>query len=202
MSSDVVTEPHILVLFYSRGGKTAELAETIADGILSVGGIDARLRTVPPLDGDAPAGDYLYCEPTDLASAAGLAMGSPTRFGTMAAPLKHWWEQTTPQWLNGDLVDKPACVFTSTSTLHGGQEATLLSMMLPLLHHGLVIAGTPYTEAELHTTESGGSPYGPTHWDKDRRPLSRDEMRLARAQGKRLARLALALANDRNGAPA
>ncbi len=187
--------PYILILFYSRGGRTAELAETIAEGVLAVPDMDARLRTVPPIGGQQEPGDYLFCETDDLIGAAGLAMGSPTRFGTMAAPLKHWWEQTTPQWLNGDLVDKPACVFTSTSTLHGGQEATLLSMMLPLLHHGLMIVGTPYTEARLHTTESGGSPYGPTHWDKEQRPLSRDEKALARAQGKRLARLSLALQN-------
>ncbi|MCH8553166.1 MAG: NAD(P)H-quinone oxidoreductase [Natronospirillum sp.] len=185
--------PYILILFYSRGGRTADLAEVLAEGVLSASGMEARLRTVPPLGGQPEDNDYLYCETADMVGAAGLAMGSPTRFGTMAAPLKHWWEQTTPQWLNGDLVDKPACVFTSTSTLHGGQEATLLSMMLPLLHHGLIIVGTPYSETVLHTTESGGSPYGPTHWDKDQRSLSRDEKTLAKAQGRRLARLAMAL---------
>lgn len=188
--------PFVLVLFHSRGGKTAALAETLAEGVLAVPGIDARLRTVAPW----PSGhnhdetsDYINAEVADLQQCSALAMGSPTRFGTMASPLKYWWEQTTPQWLNGDLVNKPACVFTSTSSLHGGQEATLLSMMVPLLHHGMVLVGTPYTEAGVHTTESGGTPYGASHWDKDQRPLSGEEKTLARAQGKRLAKLALAL---------
>lgn len=187
---------YVLVLFYSRNGKTAALAEAIAEGVLSVPEVDARLRTVPPLHtatGSREDSDYLHAEVSDLQHSSALAMGSPTRFGTMAAPLKHWWEQTTPQWLNGDLVNKPACVFTSTSSLHGGQEATLLSMMVPLLHHGMVLAGTPYTEAGVHTTESGGTPYGVSHWDKDQRPLSAEEKTLARAQGKRLAHLAVAL---------
>lgn len=179
----------ILVLFYSRGGRTAELAEAIAEGVERSQQMNARLRTVPSLQG-SQSSEYVACTTDDLQHAAGLALGSPTRFGTMAAPMKHWWEQTTPQWLNGDLVNKPACVFTSTSSLHGGQEATLLSMMVPLLHHGMLILGLPYTEAKLHTTESGGTPYGATHWDKDQQPLSRDEITLARSQGERLARIA------------
>lgn len=179
----------VLVLFYSRGGRTAELAEAIAEGIERTQHLNARLRTVPSMHGEQDS-PYVLCTPDDLQHAAGLALGSPTRFGTMAAPMKHWWEQTTPQWLNGDLVNKPACVFTSTSSLHGGQEATLLSMMVPLLHHGMLILGIPYTEAQLHTTESGGTPYGASHWDKDQRPLSRDEINLARSQGERLARTA------------
>ncbi len=182
--------PYILVLFYSRGGKTASMAEVMAEGIATVPGMDARLRTVAALDDPKIESDYPLCDIDDMVQCAGLAMGSPTRFGTMAAPLKHWWEQTTPQWLNGDLVNKPATVFTSTGSLHGGQEATLLSMMLPLLHHGLIITGTPYSEARLHTTESGGTPYGPSHWDKDKRALSADEKHLLRAQGKRLATIA------------
>jgi NAD(P)H dehydrogenase (quinone) len=179
-------DPYLLVLFYSRGGRTAELAEAVAEGIERSGQFSARLRTVPALQGDT-ASEYVVCGADDLVHASGLALGSPTRFGTMAAAMKHWWEQTTPQWLNGDLVNKPACVFTSTSSLHGGQEATLLSMMVPLLHHGMLIQGIPYTEAKLHTTESGGTPYGASHWDKDQRPLSRDEINLARSQGERLA---------------
>ncbi len=182
-------DPYLLVLFYSRGGRTAELAEAIAEGIERSRYFNARLRTVAPLQGDASS-DYVIGVADDLVHASGLALGSPTRFGTMAAPMKHWWEQTTPQWLNGDLVDKPACVFTSTSSLHGGQEATLLSMMVPLLHHGMLIQGIPYTEAKLHTTESGGTPYGASHWDKDQQPLSRDEIALARHQGERLAQTA------------
>lgn len=185
--------PYILVLYYSRGGKTAAMAEVLAEGVASVNGMDSRVRTVSALDDASPSDDYPPCTIDDMVYSAGLAMGSPTRFGTMAAPLKHWWEQTTPQWLNGDLVNKPACVFTSTSTLHGGQEATLLSMMVPLLHHGMVLIGTPYTESTLHTTESGGTPYGPSHWDKDRRALSSEEKHLLRAQGKRLATLAMKL---------
>lgn len=190
--------PFILILFYSRGGKTAQLAQHLAHGVESVAGMDARLRTVPSLNTADDESDYLTAEVADLRDCTGLALGSPTRFGTMAAPMKHWWEQTTPQWLNGDLVNKPACVFTSTSSLHGGQEATLLSMMLPLLHHGLVIMGTPYTEALVHTTESGGSPYGVTHWDKDKKALTREEIQLSHAQGKRLATMALQLHNGKN----
>lgn len=185
-----MAEPYILVLFYSRGGKTADLARYIAEGVESVSGIEARLRTVPSLHQEDMPSEFVVASKVDLRDCAGLALGSPTRFGTMAAPMKHWWEQTTPEWLNGDLVNKPACVFTSTTTLHGGQEATLLSMMVPLLHHGFMLMGTPYTQAELHTTSSGGTPYGVSHWDKDKQAISRDEIVLARAQGKRLAAVA------------
>lgn len=191
-------DSYILVLFYSRGGRTAELAEAVAEGIEKAGLLSARLRTVPALSAQT-ASQYINCTPEDLVDASGLALGSPTRFGTMAASMKHWWEQTTPQWLNGDLVNKPACVFTSTSSLHGGQEATLLSMMVPLLHHGMLIMGIPYTEAKLHTTESGGTPYGATHWDKEQQPLSRDEISLARSQGERLARTAWQLKQATHG---
>lgn len=185
-------DEYILVLYYSRGGKTAAMAEVLAEGISTQQQIDFRIRTVPAIaaPADTADADYPLCDIDDLVHCAGLAMGSPTRFGTMASPLKHFLEQTSPQWLNGDLAGKPACVFTSTSTLHGGQEATLLSMMLPLLHHGMLLMGTPYTNADLHTTESGGTPYGPSHWDKDRRALSAEEKRLLRAQGKRLAQVA------------
>lgn len=196
-------DEYILILYYSRGGKTATMAEVLAEGIS--GTFNTRIRTVPAIR-EASSGeprpappeeqDYPLCEIDDLVQCSGLALGSPTRFGTMAAPLKHWLEQTSPQWLNGDLAGKPACVFTSTSTLHGGQEATLLSMMVPLLHHGMLLMGMPYTQSDLHTTESGGTPYGASHWDKDRRTLSGEEKRLLRAQGKRLATIASQLQQE------
>jgi NAD(P)H dehydrogenase (quinone) len=186
----------ILVLYYSRHGKTRRLAELIAQGIESVPGAEARLRTVPAVstvaeatEPDIPASGAPYVEIEDLAECAGLAMGSPTRFGNMASALKYFLDGTSAQWLSGTLSGKPAVVFTSTGSLHGGQEATLLSMMIPLLHHGMLVMGLPYTQPELMTTESGGSPYGATHWAgvDNKRSLTEDEKRLAIALGRRLA---------------
>ncbi len=198
--------PIILVLYYSRHGATRKLAELIAQGIESVAGVDARLRTVPAVstvteatEADIPKDGAPYVELADLADCAGLALGSPTRFGNMAAPMKYFLDGTAAQWLAGTLSGKPAVVFTSTGSLHGGQEATLLSMMIPLLHHGMLIMGLPYTNPELMTTSSGGSPYGPTHWsgiDGDK-PITDDEKRLAIAMGKRLAETAAKLQGAR-----
>jgi NAD(P)H dehydrogenase (quinone) len=197
------TNPIILILYYSRHGATRKLAELIAQGVESVPRADARLRTVPPVstvaEASAPAipdSGAPYVELADLADCAGLALGSPTRFGNMAAPLKYFLDGTAADWLAGTLAGKPACVFTSTGSLHGGQETTLLSMMLPLLHHGMLVMGLPYAHPELMRTASGGSPYGATHWaglDGDR-AISDDEKRLAIALGKRLAQAAGALA--------
>ncbi len=189
----------ILVLFYSRHGATRKLAELIAQGIESVPGCDARLRTVPAVSSVAeatapelPAEGAPYVEAADLADCAGLALGSPTRFGNMAAPMKYFWDGTASEWLGGTLAGKPACVFTSTGSLHGGQESTLLSMMIPLFHHGLMVLGLPYTNSELMTTSGGGTPYGASHWsgiDGDK-AISDDEKRLAVALGRRLAETA------------
>lgn len=193
----------ILVLYYSRHGATRRLAEAIALGIDSTPGCAARLRTVPAVSTvceatapDIPEAGPPYVELADLEACAGLALGSPTRFGNMAAPLKYFLDGTSPVWLSGALAGKPACVFTSTGSLHGGQEATLLSMMLPLLHHGMLILGLPYTEPDLMRTASGGTPYGVSHHagGDGLRPVDEDELRLAVAQGKRLARHALQLA--------
>lgn len=194
----------ILVLYYSRHGATRELARAIAQGVDSVPGAEARVRTVPAVstvceasEPDIPADGPPYVELRDLEECAGLALGSPTRFGNMAAPLKYFLDGTTPQWLSGALAGKPACVFTSTGSLHGGQESTLLSMMLPLLHHGMLLVGIPYTESALSTTETGGTPYGASHHaraDARGHGLSADEKNLAGALGARLARTALALA--------
>lgn len=193
----------ILVLYYSRHGATRELARAIAQGIDSVPGAESRVRTVPPVSTvceatapDIPDDGPPYVELRDLEECAGLALGSPTRFGNMAAPLKYFLDGTTPQWLAGALAGKPGCVFTSTGSLHGGQESTLLSMMLPLLHHGMLLVGIPYTESALSTTNSGGTPYGASHHaraDARGHGLSADEKTLASALGARLARAALAL---------
>nr|WP_296661778.1 NAD(P)H:quinone oxidoreductase [Paraburkholderia sp.] len=191
----------ILVLYYSRHGATLELARAIAQGIDSVPGAEARLRTVPPVSTvceatrpDIPDDGPPYAELRDLEECAALALGSPTRFGNMAAPLKYFLDGTTPQWLSGALSGKPACVFTSTASLHGGQETTLLSMMLPLLHHGMLLLGIPYTESLLNTTQSGGTPYGASHHARvGAHGLSTDEKTLAVALGARLARAATAL---------
>ena len=186
----------ILVLYYSRYGATAEMAQLIARGIETVAGCQARLRTVPPVstvceasEDDIPAEGPPYATLEDLDECAGLAMGSPTRFGNMAAPLKYFIDSTSNLWLGGKLAGKPASVFTSTSSLHGGQETTLISMMLPLLHHGMLIMGLPYVETELLTTTSGGTPYGPSHTagTDSKRPLSDEEKHLCTALGKRLA---------------
>lgn len=192
----------ILVLYYSRHGATRKLAELIAQGIESVPGAEARLRTVPAVstvseavEPDIPRNGAPYVEQGDLAECAGLALGSPTRFGNMAAAMKYFLDGTATDWLAGTLSGKPAVVFTSTGSLHGGQEATLLSMMIPLLHHGMLVMGLPYTHPELMNTASGGSPYGATHWagiDGDR-PVTEDEKRLAVALGRRLAEAAAKL---------
>lgn len=193
----------ILVLYYSRHGAVAQMAQTIARGVEQVDGVSARLRTVPavsPLSEATaplvpPAGPP-YAELADLEECAGLALGSPTRFGNMAAPLKYFIDGLAAEWASGTLVDKPACVFTSTATMHGGQEATLLSMMIPLLHHGMLIVGIPYTEPLLTSTLAGGTPYGASHVSGARgeRSIHDDERELARALGRRLARAALKLA--------
>ena len=196
------SSPNILVLYYSRHGATRKLAELIGQGIDSVPGIEARLRTVPAVstvseatESDIPSGGAPYVELQDLAECAGLALGSPTRFGNMAAAMKYFLDGTSAQWLSGTLAGKPAAVFTSTGSLHGGQESTLLTMMVPLLHHGMLLMGLPYTLPELMTTATGGSPYGPTHWSglDGNKPISDDEKRLAVAMGKRLAETALKL---------
>jgi NAD(P)H dehydrogenase (quinone) len=195
-----MSEPYILVLYFSRGGATAAMAEQIARGVELQPNMSARLRTVPPVTPefeqrgeDIPPTGPLYCEPGDLRDCAGLILGSPTRFGNMASPLKYFIDSTSALWLSGAMIDKPAAVFTSTSSLHGGQESTLLSMLLPLLHHGMVIVGLPYSEPGLMSTESGGTPYGASHWagEKNDRPMSETEMSLCRALGKRVARLAV-----------
>ena len=189
----------ILVLYYSRTGGTAEMARYIARGIEEIPGMQARLRTVPPVStvceavaDDIPTAGPPYAELNDLKECAGLALGSPTRFGNMAAPLKYFLDSTSSLWLSGALAGKPAAVFTAASSLHGGQETTLLSMMLPLLHHGMLITGLPYTEAALMETRSGGTPYGPSHWSglEGRAQLSPEEKRLCRSLGRRLAETA------------
>lgn len=194
--------PYILILYYSHHGAVAEMAAQIARGVESVDGISARLRTVPKVSPvteatapQVPAEGAVYCTEDDLVNCSGLALGSPTRFGNMAAPMKYFLDGTAAQWVSGSLVDKPAGVFTSTASLHGGQESTLLSMLLPLLHHGMLYCGLPYTEAALNETATGGTPYGPSHVAGPRsdRPLSGHETALCRALGKRLAATALKL---------
>jgi len=194
-----MVEPYILVLYYSRHGATAAMARQVARGVERVAGMAARLRTVPPVSADCeqsaddiPGDGPLYCELDDLRECSGLVMGSPTRFGNMAAPLKYFLDSSSSLWLSGALIDKPAAVFTSTSSLHGGQESTLLSMLLPLLHHGMVVAGLPYSEAGLMATASGGTPYGASHWagPDNSRALDDGEAALCRALGSRIARLA------------
>ena len=193
----------ILVLYYSVGGSVRRMADLVAEGIERVPGAAARLRTVPrvsPMTQVAappvPESGAPYAELGDLEECAGLAMGSPTRFGNMAAPLKHFLDGTALLWQRGTLSGKPACVFTSTASLHGGQEATLVSMMLPLLHHGMLIVGTPYTQPELNATRSGGTPYGASHFagTADDLPITAEERSLCIAQGRRLAEVALQLA--------
>jgi NAD(P)H dehydrogenase (quinone) len=195
-----MAEPYILVLYYSRHGATCTMAEQIARGVEQVPGIQARLRTVPAVstvcesvEEDIPVEGALYCEEHDLAECAGLALGSPTRFGNMAAPLKYFIDGTSSLWMSGELIDRPAGVFTSSASMHGGQESTLLSMMLPLLHHGMLLTGIPYSEKELMQTQSGGTPYGASHvaGSGQSRVVDDDEQALCRALGKRLARLAL-----------
>jgi NAD(P)H dehydrogenase (quinone) len=194
----------ILVLYYSVGGSVRRMAELIASGIERVPGAEARVRTVPrvnagPVDGAAlsslPESGPPYAETRDLEECAGLALGSPTRFGNMAAPLKHFLDGTALLWHRGVLAGKPACVFTSTGSLHGGQETTLVSMMFPLLHHGMLVMGLPYTLADLNVTRSGGTPYGPSHHAGvgDDQPITDPERALCIEQGKRLAEVAVRL---------
>jgi NAD(P)H dehydrogenase (quinone) len=192
----------ILVLYYSVGGAVRRMAELVAEGVERVPGAAARLRTVPKVavvtqraQPEIPPEGAPYCELSDLESCAGLALGSPTRFGNMAAPLKHFLDGTGAFWLKGTLAGKPACVFTSTASMHGGQETTLVSMMLLLLHHGMVIVGLPYTQAELNATRTGGTPYGPSHFAgvADDQPVTDAERALCIAQGRRLAEVALKL---------
>ena len=193
----------ILVLYYSAHGSVRNMAQLIARGVNQVTGATARLRTVPPVaprtqvaEPPVPDEGAPYVELADLEQCAGLILGSPTRFGNMAAPLKYFLDTTGALWAKGALANKPAAVFTSTASLHGGQETTLTSMMLPLLHHGMLILGLPYTLPEVTHTTSGGSPYGATHWAgaNDDKPLTDEERTLCIALGKRLAETALKLA--------
>ena len=195
-------KPYILILYYSKTGSVAQLAQYIARGVSLIDGIEARLRTVPEVsstcvavDPPIPDSGAPYVTLEDLQNCAGLALGSPTRFGNMAAPLKYFLDSTTSLWFSGNLINKPACVFSSTASMHGGQETTLTSMMLPLLHHGMLIVGLPYSEAALSQTQSGGTPYGVTHvaGAQNTNPLSEDEILLAKNMGKRLATIALQL---------
>ncbi len=192
----------VLVLYYSRSGATSDMAKLIARGAEAVDGVEAILRTVPEISetceatsAQVPESGAPYASLDELKGCDALALGSPTRFGNMAAPLKFFLEKTSGHWLSGSLVGKPAGVFTSTSSLHGGQETTLLSMMIPLLHHGMLISGLPYTESELLTTTTGGTPYGPSHLagSESNLPISDDEKSLCIALGKRLANLAVKL---------
>ena len=200
-----MSTPYILVLYYSRNGSTNEMARQIARGI-EQGGLEARLRTVPAISTECeavtpaiPAEGAMYASLDDLKNCSGLALGSPTRFGNMAAPLKYFLDGTSNLWLTGALVGKPAGVFTSTASLHGGQESTLLSMLLPLLHHGMLITGLPYSESALLHTTAGGTPYGPSHHAgaDGKRGLDEHEVSLCRALGQRLATIALKLENTR-----
>lgn len=193
----------ILVLYYSQGGAVHEMAKLVARGVESVKGIKARIRTVPKVSAnceatepDVPTKGAPYAELKDLEECIGIALGSPTRFGNMAAPMKYFLDGTTSQWLKGSLIGKPAAVFTSTGSMHGGNESTLITMMLPLLHHGMLMVGLPYSEPELSSTNSGGTPYGASHigGTADDRPITEDERKLCMALGKRLAQTAIKLA--------
>ncbi|WP_148253976.1 NAD(P)H:quinone oxidoreductase [Aidingimonas lacisalsi] len=204
MSTSKTEPPYVLILYYSRHGATRTLAEQIAAGVESLAGISARLRTVPTVSATCeavapsiPDEGAVYASLEDLRHCAGLALGSPTRFGNMASALKHFLDGTTELWANGALIDKPATAFTSSSSIHGGQETTLISMLLPLLHQGMVYAGVPYSEMALFNTSSGGTPYGTSHLagPRSERPVDEQERQLAQAQGRRLARLALALSS-------
>ncbi|MBK8319024.1 MAG: NAD(P)H:quinone oxidoreductase [Betaproteobacteria bacterium] len=188
----------ILILYYSHRGSVRALAERVARGVESVPGMQARLRTVPKVstvceasEATVPTNGAPYVEAIDLEECAGLALGSPVRFGNMAAPMKYFWDGTVAAWQNGTLVGKPACVFTASGSQHGGNETTLISMMLPLLHHGMLLIGLPYTETDLSTTSTGGTPYGPSHISggSGNPVLSESESRLAFNQGQRLANL-------------
>jgi NAD(P)H dehydrogenase (quinone) len=192
----------ILVLYYSQGGSVREMANLVARGVESVKDVKARIRTVPRVsavseatEADIPESGAPYAELKDLEECVGLAMGSPTRYGNMAAALKYFLDGTVSLWLKGSLIGKPAAVFTSTGSMHGGQETTLITMMIPLMHHGMIMLGLPYSEPELSSTASGGTPYGPSHvaGAADDRPISEEERKLCIALGKRLAETALKL---------
>jgi NAD(P)H dehydrogenase (quinone) len=194
----------ILILYYSRGGAVREMAQLIARGVEIVSGANARLRTVPNISAnceatepDIPSSGDPYVELADLEECAALALGSPTRFGNMAAPMKYFLDSTTSLWLKGALIGKPACVFTSSGSMHGGNETTLVTMMLPLMHHGMLLLGIPYSEASLSSTRTGGTPYGASHIGgaMDDQPISEDEKKLCLSLGKRLAETALKLSN-------
>lgn len=194
--------PEILVLYYSQGGAVREMAQLIARGIEGTAGVKARVRTVPKVstnceatEPDIPVQGDPYVELSDLDECIGLALGSPTRFGNMAAPMKYFLDGTAGLWLKGTLIGKPAAVFTSTGSMHGGNESTLLTMMLPLMHHGMLIVGLPYSEPELSSTQSGGTPYGASHigGSADDKTITADERKLCLALGKRLAQTALKL---------
>jgi NAD(P)H dehydrogenase (quinone) len=198
----MIPDPEILVLYYSQHGATRQMAQLVARGIEQTGKARARLRTVPKVSAeceataaDIPDSGAPYATPDDLKECIGLALGSPTRFGNMASAMKYFWDGTSSLWLQHALVGKPAVLFTSTSSMHGGQESTLLSMMLPLLHHGMVIVGLPYSEPELATTQSGGTPYGASHVAglASDAPITEAEKKLCLALGKRLADTALKL---------
>lgn len=198
-------QPYLLVLYYSRNGATAELARHIGRGVAKVAGIEARLRTVPPVSPETretlppvPDSGAPYCTREDLKGCAGLIIGSPTRFGNMAAPLKHFIDSTGDLWLSGALEGRPAGAFTSTGSLHGGQESTLISMLLPLIHHGMILCGVPYSCDAVSQTESGGTPYGPSHWagENGERSLTDHEQLIASHFGERLASIALKLLRD------
>lgn len=199
----MVTTKEILVLFYSQNGATKSLAHLVARGIESIDGVSARIRTVPDVQSvyanhamkiDTPS-DAVYVTREDLTECSGLALGSPVRYGNIASALRYFWEGTTNDWLTGRLSGKPACVFTSSGSMHGGQEACLLSMMLPLLHHGMLLVGLPYTDSELMNTTSGGTPYGVSHVAgiDDNLQISSSERKLAIYQGQRIAEIVLKL---------
>jgi len=196
--------PFVLVLYYSRYGATAEMAEWVSQGVNSVIGIEARVRTVPAVSPNSEASEPRvpnagppYATLEDLQSCAGLALGSPTRFGNMAAPLKYFLDSTGGMWQSGGLANKPAGCFTSTASMHGGQETTLVSMMFPLIHHGMIIVGVPYTQTELIATNTGGTPYGPSHLagPESKNAISADEKTICIAFGKRLAEITMKLAH-------
>jgi NAD(P)H dehydrogenase (quinone) len=197
-----VNQPWVLILYYSVNGSVAAMAAHVARGVERVRGIEARLRTVPPVSTvceatapAVPAAGAVYCTEDDFAGCSALALGSPTRFGNMAAAMKYFLDGTAAQWISGSMIDKPAGVFTSSSTQHGGQESTLLSMLLPLLHHGMLFCGLPFSERALHETRAGGTPYGPSHVAGEGQDgkLTPEEAELCEALGERLARLALRL---------
>lgn len=197
----------ILVVYYSRYGATKQMAQLVAHGVEQIKNADAVIRTVPEVSAVSeavaqpiPETGAVYVSLDDLKTCDGLALGSPTRFGNMAAPMKYFLDSTSALWMGGDLISKPASVFTSSSSMHGGQESTLLTMMMPLLHQGMIIVGLPYSVPELTTTQTGGTPYGNSHYagKESNLPLSREEEKLAIFQGRRLAEIAVQLAQDHN----